>query len=184
MTVSVMPGPRVRVRAVIANRPGGLTMFTPDTARRMRVAATVTAMLICAPFAAADDMVSFATGGYASGLRTGDMMKKIDANKDGMVSKDEWVAYQEKVFVMLDKDKTMVVDEKEFLTPSGEMASFATGGYARGLQSKEMMSKIDKNKDGKVSHDEYIEYQVAVFEMMDPGHGGSVGPNEFLGKGR
>jgi hypothetical protein len=158
-------------------------MFTPNTVRRVRVAATVAATLICAPFAAADDMVSFATGGYASGLRTGDMMKKIDANKDGMVSKDEWVAYQEKVFVMLDKDKTMVVDEKEFLAPSGEMASFATGGYASGLQSKEMMHKIDANKDGKVSHDEYIAYQVKVFAMMDPGHSGTVGPKEFLGKG-
>jgi Ca2+-binding EF-hand superfamily protein len=158
-------------------------MFTLATARRMRAAAAVAATLICVPFAVADDMVSFATGGYASGLRTGDMMKKIDANKDGMVSRDEWVAYQEKVFVMLDKNKTMVIDEKEFLAPSSEMATFATGGYAHGLQSKEMMSKIDANKDGKVSHDEYIAYQVTVFEMMDPGHSGMVGPKEFLGKG-
>ena len=158
-------------------------MFTLDIARRLRVAAVVAVTLTGAPFATADDMVSFATGGYASGLRTGDMMKKIDANKDGMVSKGEWVAYQEKVFVMLDKDKTMVIDEKEFLAPSSEMASFATGGYARGLQSKEMMSKIDANRDGKVSHDEYIAYQVKVFEMMDPGHSGMAGPKEFLGKG-
>jgi len=158
-------------------------MFTLATARRMRAVAAVAATLICAPFALADDMVSFATGGYASGLRTGDMMKKIDANKDGMVSRDEWVAYQEQVFVMLDKDKTMVIDEGEFLAPSSEMAAFATGGYARGLQSKEMMSKIDANKDGKVSHDEYIAYQVEVFEMMDPGHSGMAGPREFLGKG-
>jgi Ca2+-binding EF-hand superfamily protein len=110
-------------------------------------------------------------------------MKKIDANQDGMVSKDEWVAYQEKVFVMLDKDKTMVIDEKEFLAPSKAMASFATGGYASGLQTKDMMHKIDKNADGKVSHDEYIAYQITVFEMMDPGKSGMVGPKEFLGKG-
>jgi hypothetical protein len=158
-------------------------MLTPATARRMRVAATAATLLLCTPFATADDMVSFATGGYASGLRTGDMMKKIDTNKDGMVSKDEWVAYQERVFVMLDRDKTMVVDEKEFLAPSSELASFATGGYARGLQSKEMMHKIDADGDGKVSHDEYIAYQVKVYEMMDAGHSGMVGPKEFLGKG-
>ena len=151
---------------------------------RMQVlGALAAALLIPIPFACADDMVSFATGGYASGLRTMDMMKKIDTNKDGMVSKDEWVAYQEKVFVMLDKDKTMVIDEKEFLAPSKEMVSFATGGYAQGLQSKEMMHKIDKNGDGKVSHDEYIAYQVTVYEMMDSGHSGMVGPKEFLGKG-
>jgi hypothetical protein len=150
----------------------------------MQALCAVAAMLTCATVTAADEMVSFATGGYASGLRTGEMMKKVDTNQDGRVSKDEWVAYQEKVFVMLDKDRTMVVDEKEFLAPSGEMASFATGGYARGLQSKEMMHKIDANRDGKVSHDEFIAYQVSVFDMMDAGHSGSVGPSEFLGKGR
>jgi hypothetical protein len=150
----------------------------------MQALCAVAAMLTCATVTAADEMVSFATGGYASGLRTGEMMKKVDTNQDGRVSKDEWVAYQEKVFVMLDKDRTMVVDEKEFLAPSGEMASFATGGYARGLQSKEMMHKIDANRDGKVSHDEFIAYQVSVFDMMDAGHSGSVCRSEFLGKGR
>ena len=159
-------------------------MSIPSNVRRMQLLGTLAAaLLIQTPFAAADDMASFATGGYASGLRTMDQMKKIDTNKDGMVSKDEWVAYQEKVFVMLDKDKTMVIDEKEFLAPSKEMASFATGGYARGLQTKDMMHKIDKDGDGKVSHDEYIAYQVTVFDMMDPGHSGMVGPKEFLGKG-
>jgi hypothetical protein len=63
------------------------------------------------------------------------------------------------------------------------MASFATGGYARGLQTKEMMHKIDQNGDGKVSHDEYIAHQIIVFEAMDPGHSGTVGAKEFLGKG-
>jgi hypothetical protein len=77
----------------------------------------------------------------------------------------------------------MIIDEKEFLAPSTDMVSFATGGYASGLQSKEMMHKIDKNKDGKVSHDEYIAYQVTVFEMMDTGKTGMVGPKEFLAKG-
>ncbi len=92
----------------------------------------------------ADDMVSFATGGYARGLRSGKLMHKIDANGDGMISKDEWIAYQEKVFAMLDKNKTGTLDAKTFIDPSGgELVSFATGGYARGLRTKEMMHKID-----------------------------------------
>ena len=151
--------------------------------RQMRALVTLAAALIPTPFAAAGDVASVATGGYARGLQTKEMMHKIDKNGDGKVSKDEWVAYQEHMFVMLDKDKTMIIDEKEFLAPSSEMASFATGGYARGLQTKEMMHKIDQNGDGKVSHDEYIAHQIIVFEAMDPGHSGTVGPNEFLGKG-
>jgi hypothetical protein len=169
---------------------GGCQPFTPKehtmsqlpVIRKMHPFAILIAALVYAPFASADDMASFATGGYARGLKTMSEMHKIDTDGDGTVSKAEWLAYQEKVFAALDKDKTGNVDEKAFLNPSTEMASFATGGYARGLQTKAMMHKIDTDGDGKVSHDEFIAYQTKVFDMMDTNHTGSLGPQEFLGK--
>jgi Ca2+-binding EF-hand superfamily protein len=62
------------------------------------------------------------------------------------------------------------------------MASFATGGYARGLQTKAMMHRIDTDGDGSVSHDEFITYETKVFDMMDKNHTGSLDPQEFLGE--
>jgi Ca2+-binding EF-hand superfamily protein len=59
---------------------------------------------------------------------------------------------------------------------------FATGGYARGLQTKAMMHRIDTDGDGTVSHDEFIAYQSKVFDMMDASKSGAVGPHDFLGK--
>ena len=142
----------------------------------------VVAALACAPLAFADDMASFATGGYARGLRTMDEMHKIDTDSDGTVSKAEWLAYQEKVWAAFPKNKDGNVDEKSFTARSGAMASFATGGYARGLQTPQMMHKIDADGDGTVSHDEFIAYQTKLFDMMDKNHAGSLGPQEFLGK--
>ena len=63
-----------------------------------------------------------------------------------------------------------------------DMASFATGGYARGLRTMDEMHKIDTDGDGTVSHDEFILYQTKLFDMMDKNHTGSLGPDEFLGK--
>src|SRR5271168_1044838 len=142
----------------------------------------VLAALTCAPLAFADDVASFATGGYARGLRTMDEMHKMDTDGDATISKEEWLAYQERVWAAFPKNKDGDVDEKAFTTRSGAMASFATGGYVRGLQTKEMMHKIDTDGDGTVSHDEFIAYQTKLFDMMDTNHTGSLGPQEFLGK--
>jgi hypothetical protein len=137
---------------------------------------------LCTSLAVADEMVSFATGGYVRGLETISEMHEIDTNGDGHVSKAEWLAYQEKVFAALDKGKTGTVDEKEFLNPESDMVTFATGGYVRGLQTKAMMHKIDIDGDGTVSRDEFIAYETKIFDMMDKNHTGSLGPQEFLGK--
>ena len=147
--------------------------------------ATVVALtaLTYSPRASADDMSSFATGGYAKGLRTMAMMHMMDTNKDGMVSKDEWTTYQEKVFAAMDTDKSGSIDEKEFMGSSNQAVTFATAGYARGLRTHEMLKKLDSNGDGKVSHDEFLSYQQKVFEMLDTGKKGMVGPTDFIRKG-
>jgi hypothetical protein len=153
-----------------------------DRSSMIATLAVLAAAVLCMSVAVADEMVSFATGGYARGLRTIAEMHKIDTDGDGHVSKVEWLAYQEKVFAALDRAKTGVVDEKEFLNAASGMVTLATGGYARGLQTKAMMHKIDTDGDGSVSHDEFITYQTKVFDMMDKNHTDSLGPQEFLGK--
>jgi hypothetical protein len=157
-----------------------MPQFQPT--RRIHPVIVFLAALSCGPLANADDMATFATGGYARGLGTMSEMHKIDTDGDGTISKAEWIAYQERVFAALDRNKTGIVDEKEFLTPSSDLVTFATGGYARGLQTKAMMHKIDTDGDGTVSHDEFIAYQTKVFEMMDVKKSGVVGPQDFLGK--
>jgi EF hand len=163
--------------------PEGITMLRFPSTRPAVVLMACAFSLTYSLASFADDMVSFATGGYASGLRSEKLMHKMDANGDGMVSKDEWIAYQDKVFAMLDKKKTGMLDAKTFIDPSGgELVSFATGGYARGLRTKAMMHKIDIDGDGTISHDEYIAYQAKIFDMMDTSstHKGMIGKEEVM----
>jgi Ca2+-binding EF-hand superfamily protein len=131
----------------------------------------------------ADQLVSFATGGYASGLRTPEMMHKIDANGDGKVSKEEWQSYNEKLFAMMDVDKSSALEAREFMHPPKEVVSFATGGFANALRTQEMLTKLDVDHDGKVSREEFLEYQSKVFDMMDTGKTRVLGQNEFFGRG-
>jgi Ca2+-binding EF-hand superfamily protein len=129
----------------------------------------------------ADDTVSFATGGYATGLRTMEMMHMIDSNKDGKISKDEWVAYQNRVFTALDKNHDGFLDADEFFGHPNTI-DFATGGFSQGLETKQMFGKIDANGDGKVSRDEYINFQMKIFEMMDTNKKHELGVADFIGK--
>ena len=158
-------------------------MFTSHSIRSTVVAAACAFTVAFSAAALAEDMVSFATGGYASGLRSEELMHKMDANGDGMVSKAEWLAFQEKAFAMLDKSKAGKINAKQFISADGgDMVSIATGGYARGLRTEAMMHKIDTDGDGTVSHDEYITYQTKVFDMMDTSttHKGMLGKEEIM----
>jgi len=131
---------------------------------------------------AADTVVSFATGGYASGLRSEELMKKM-SDGTGMLTKDEWIAFHEKIFSMLDKKHTGVIDADEYISATGgEVVTFATGGYARGLRSKDMMDKIDTDRDGTISRAEFITYLTKVFDMMDTStaHKGTLTKEEVM----
>jgi Ca2+-binding EF-hand superfamily protein len=130
----------------------------------------------------ADDIVSFATGGYARGLRSEELMKKMSGDS-GTLTKDQWLAFHERVFAMLDKKKTGVIDAEEYVSVSGgDVATFATGGYARGLRTKEMMDKIDTNRDGTISQAEFTAYMTKLFDMMDTSttHKGTISKDEVM----
>ena len=137
-------------------------------------------LLTCSAPVAADENVSFGTGGYASAMRTKEMMHKMDTNGDSMVSKDEWMGFQERAFDALDKDKSGFVDEKEFMATSDESFAFATAAYARGLKTHDMFMKLDANGDGKVTREEFLVYHRKIFDMLDKQKKGMIGQVDFI----
>jgi len=154
-----------------------------STATSTLLATTAMAWLTLTAYA--DEVASFGTGGYATALRTKEMMHKMDTNHDNMVSKDEWMNFQEKTFAALDKDKSGYLDEMEFTatTASDTHFAFATAAYARGLMTKEMFMKIDANGDGKISREEFLAYHRKIFDMLDKQKKGMVGLVDFIRPG-
>ena len=150
------------------------------------VAATLGAATLPLSATAQDAVASFATGGYARGLRSNEMMSIIDTDNDGLISRTEWDAYQEKVFTVLDSRKRGKLDTKIFARRTqARITSLATGGYARGLDSTELARKIDSNGDGWISHDEWMAYQGKIFDLMNTSvtHKGEIGHEEMFATG-
>jgi Ca2+-binding EF-hand superfamily protein len=157
-----------------------------SSGHKAAVAVTLLAAVVPLSAIAQDPVVSFATGGYARGLRTQEMMNVIDTDGDGMISRAEWDAFQEKVFKTLDAHKRGKLDTKIFARRTeARITTFATGGYARGLDSTELARKIDTNGDGWISHDEWMTYQGKVFDLMNTSvtHKDQIGHEEMFATG-
>jgi hypothetical protein len=157
-----------------------------SSAHTAAVAVTLMAAVVPLSAVAQDPVVSFATGGYARGLRTQEMMSIIDTDGDGMISRAEWDAFQEKVFATLDAHKRGKLDTKIFASRTeARITTFATGGYARGLDSTELARKIDTNGDGWISHDEWMAYQGKIFDLMNTSvtHKDEIGHEEMFATG-
>jgi hypothetical protein len=127
------------------------------------------------------EMVLYATEGYLEGLRTKAMMEKMDVNSDGVVSKDEWLAYEGRVFDALDTNKDGYLEPAEFYqTANDHVIPFATPEYSHGLMTKEMFNKIDINRDGRISKREFLDYQGKLFDMMDHSKKRELGVGDFI----
>lgn len=138
------------------------------------------ALILGGQVARADDMVSFATGGYATGLRTMETMHAMDTDGDGMVSLEEWTAFQNRVFSALDKGHTGFIDASEFYGSDLDMSPVAPGAFIKGLRTKEMFMKIGPDAQGKISREQYLRFQQKIFEMMDKHHRENLSPTDFI----
>jgi Ca2+-binding EF-hand superfamily protein len=110
-------------------------------------------------------------GGMGGGPRTGEsLVKLLDANADGKVSRDEFAKILS-LFDILDKDHNGELSADElngFFRAVNDAGTQATGG----VEVNNLFEKYDKNKDGKITADEIGNDK--IFKSLDLNKDGVV----------
>jgi EF hand len=100
------------------------------------------------------------------------MIHLVDRNGDGVIGADEASAHFEEMFAFMDADD----DDKLVLAEFGNMYRGAVGQSQR-RQSR--FQAMDKDKDGAVSHDEFMGAGEERFRAADRDKDGKVSAWEF-----
>jgi spore coat protein H len=107
-------------------------------------------------------------------LRAGDMMgppvmEIFDADKDGNLSKAEWTAVIDKMFATADKEKRGWVRQLDVATAINDLVPKNNDGGPRpGLWlAKPLMTRVDADKDGKATREEFTAAANKLFADFD-----------------
>ena len=92
--------------------------------------------------------------------RDGGAIEQADANKDGKVTRQEYIDARAAQFARMDRNGDGVVDDAD----ARERADQSAVGkrVAAGMRSR-----IDTNSDGKISKDEFVNAPTMLFDRFD-----------------
>jgi Ca2+-binding EF-hand superfamily protein len=96
----------------------------------------------------------------------GDRLKEMDANKDGVITLDEFLARREPTFAHLDKNKDGIVDRTEFEAAAKDSADYWVTRFIR---------RFDADRDGRISKEEFAKARRERFAMRDLDGDGRIG---------
>ncbi len=116
------------------------------------------------------------SGGARAKARTS--FDGFDADRDGVLSSDEYAAYQELVFTrFMDRNRDGFMSVEEFATLTGTSGSDGSTANTSGTTVGPMA--LDRNNDGGVDLKEFSAYQSSRYTRLDLDQSGSLTFIEF-----
>jgi Ca2+-binding EF-hand superfamily protein len=102
-----------------------------------------------------------------------DRMKTADTDHDGNVTKAEWQAFLKARFASFDKNNDGKLDAGEVT------AMMATQPNPNNMTAADYIKPADKDGDGMISWQEYLDRSMGRFDAWDLNHDGTVSADEL-----
>ena len=109
--------------------------------------------------------MGFDGGDGPRGARMAERLKEMDANKDGVVTLEEFLGRRDAGFARLDKTGDGFVDASDIAARSKENTDY---------RARRFLKMFDANKDGKVSKEEFEQRAKDRFAMRDLNSDGAI----------
>ena len=104
--------------------------------------------------------------------REGGALEQADVNKDGKVTRQEYMDARAAQFARMDRNGDGVVDD----TDSRERADQSAVGKR---MAGAMRGRMDANSDGKISKDEFVNSPTVLFDRFDGDKNGELDAKEL-----
>lgn len=98
------------------------------------------------------------------------IMKRVDLNQDGKVTREEMASHSSKRFEKLDTNKDGSLTEDEIRSQMKRKAD---------RRAKRIVRRTDTNKDGQVSRQEYFDHADKRFSRIDANGDGTITKDEM-----
>jgi Ca2+-binding EF-hand superfamily protein len=100
--------------------------------------------------------------------RGGGMFENADANADGSIARDEFLAARAAAFAKFDQNGDGVLDEADKREPARE-----------GRHRDALKARLDANSDGKITKEEFVNTATPMFDSADKDGNGALDKQEL-----
>lgn len=120
-------------------------------------------------------------GGGHRGGHDGGWMQHLDANHDGNISRDEFLAGPIERFNRLDANHNGIIEASEIPQHREHGPGGPEGGPPGpgGEHMRHGFADADANHDGKISREEFVAQAHAMFDRIDANHDGRLTQDEL-----